>query len=973
VVPITDRTTKVTLIAQVSQYVSGMEKAAQKTREVGGEAEKLGQKKEAFDILGRSLLAIGTVAGVGVGMAISKFAEFDQAMSYVQAATHETADNMGLLRDAALEAGARTVYSATEAANAIEELSKAGVSTTDILNGGLNGALDLAAAGGLGVAEAAGIAATSLKTFNLEGSDMTHVSDLLAAGAGKAMGDVSDLSSALNQTGLVAKQTGLSIDETTAGLAAFASNGLLGSDAGTSFKSMLQRLTPQSDEAAALMKELNIEAYDAQGNFLGLSEYAGVLRKGLMDLTPEARNAAMATIFGSDAVRAAAVLYDEGSDGIRKWEEAVNDQGYAAETAAMRLDNLAGDTEALGGAFDTALIKTGSNANDVLRLLVQTAGDMIDRYNDMPGPVQAVALGVGVLTAAVGLGGGAFFTAVPKVAAYKVALSELGPVAQRTGRFLGVVGKGLGAAAAVGVAISLLDAWKASAEGAGTSASELANALATARTSKDLLTTAFKDKSFLQYGGDVEKVTKNFGGLIDQVSEAPDMRWLGVIGEGMVALDPEADHLRNQFEALGEELSKMSPGAASSTMKKLIEDYNLTDAQVSKLIDLFPAYKDALTEQATEAGLASDKATLLKLALAGTEEPATEAADSYLAAATEAQELADKVRDLIDAVNASNEVGQDAVSSNADWLESLQNIRDIFEENFIQKQKDDYIAAHGSLEGYTESLKGFNVSLDESTVAGSANAAGLADLAAKAQDAAMKQYVLDKNTMGAKDATDKYVSTLGASRQSIIDQAIANGANADEVQRLMDKLYALPTQREVEVLVDTANATRQINDWVSIQNGKQIHIAVGAGGAGGITKADGGIVDYYAAGGIRENHVAQIAPAGSWRVWGEPETGGEAYIPFAQSKRARSLQIWSETGKRLGVSGFADGGYTPQYATSYMPVAPAAVSVSPEVSLRGATIVLSVDGKQMTGFVQDQIVGASRGREAELARGRRRQ
>lgn len=80
---------------------------------------------------------------------------------------------------------------------------------------------------------------------------------------------------------------------------------------------------------------------------------------------------------------------------------------------------------------------------------------------------------------------------------------------------------------------------------------------------------------------------------------------------------------------------------------------------------------------------------------------------------------------------------------------------------------------------------------------------------------------------------------------------------------------------------------------------------------GAMGRADGGVTDYYANGGVRENHVAQIAPAGAWRVWAEPETGGEAYIPLARSKRARSRQVASETVSRLGgqVQWFADGGF----------------------------------------------------------------
>jgi TP901 family phage tail tape measure protein len=390
---VADRTVKVSLVAQASNYIAGMEAAAAKTKALGASSDdaskKLANQREAMTTVGTGLLAIGAVAAAGVGLAVAKFAEFDEAMSNVQAATHETADNMSLLRDAALEAGASTVFSATEAANAIEELSKAGVSTADIIGGALSGALDLASAGQLDVARAAEIAATAMTQFGLAGTEVPHIADLLAAGAGKAQGSVEDLAQALNQGGLVASQTGLSIEETTAGLSAFAAAGLTGSDAGTSFKSMLQRLTPQSAEAQAAMDKLGISAYDAQGNFIGLEGFAGNLQSSLSDLTVEQRNSALATIFGSDAVRAASVLYANGSEGIADWTSKVDDSGYAAETARARMDNLNGDIEKLGGAFDTALIQTGSGANDVLRVMVQTVTGLVDIVGGLPAPVLA--------------------------------------------------------------------------------------------------------------------------------------------------------------------------------------------------------------------------------------------------------------------------------------------------------------------------------------------------------------------------------------------------------------------------------------------------------------------------------------------------------------------------------------------------------------------------------------------------------
>lgn len=146
---------------------------------------------------------------------------------------------MSLLRQAAIDAGADTVYSATDAADAINELGKAGMSTSDILSGGLNGALDLAASDGMEVAEAAELMSSAMAQFNLTGADATRIADALAAGAGKAQGSARDLGYALQQSGMVANSFGIGMEETVGTLTSFANAGMTGSDAGTSLKSML--------------------------------------------------------------------------------------------------------------------------------------------------------------------------------------------------------------------------------------------------------------------------------------------------------------------------------------------------------------------------------------------------------------------------------------------------------------------------------------------------------------------------------------------------------------------------------------------------------------------------------------------------------------------------------------------------------------------------------------------------------------
>jgi len=256
-------------------------------------------------------------------------------MSNVGAAADASGKQLNDLRQAAIQAGKDTAFSASEAAQAEGELAKAGISTSDILGGALKGSLDLAAAGQIDLASAATISAQAMTQFNLKGKDVGHIADVLAAGANKSATDISQLGQALQQGGLVAKQTGLSFEDTVGVLSLFGQNALIGSDAGTSLKTMLQRLTPTSKEAADKMHDLGISAYDSQGNFIGLEKFAGVLRRQLKPLSVETRNAALATIFGSDATRAASIIYDAGSKGVHKWVSAVNDQGSDRRETAL--------------------------------------------------------------------------------------------------------------------------------------------------------------------------------------------------------------------------------------------------------------------------------------------------------------------------------------------------------------------------------------------------------------------------------------------------------------------------------------------------------------------------------------------------------------------------------------------------------------------------------------------------------------
>lgn len=603
----------------------------------GRNVGELGAKMTALDANGKKMRAtltqygvaaggVGLVAAAGLTVAIGASARFEKSMSAVQAATHESAGNMKELSDAAIQAGADTVYSATEAASAIEELAKAGVSTADILDGGLSGALNLAAAGAIEVADAAELAATAMTQFKLEGDQVNHVADLLAAGAGKAQGGVGDLGMALKQSGLVAAQTGLSIEDTTGALAQFAANGLIGSDAGTSFKTMLQSLTPTSEAAAKLMKELGIEAYDAQGNFVGLETFAGKLKAGLGKLSVEQQNATLKTIFGSDAVRAASILYKDGAEGVAKWRDNVDDAGYAAETAATRLDNLSGDFEQLKGSLGTALIGAGEGSQGPLRQLVQGLTNVVNLFNKMPGAAQ------GTVTALLGItavtGGGLWFGSkvINGVVNAKNALADLGIEAGRTKGAIANIGAGAAGLTAVIASANVLQ--------------ETLDKITHARLDTKNLS---RDMEALADG----RVTKNLDNLfhtfqdIDNgwAAKANPLSWISSWDPS--GFEAAEKNVKSLDDALASMVESGHSEQAARALANLAPEAKKAGLSTKELAKLFPEYQTALDNASGSTDMAAEATGELGAAQAGAIAPTVEMTEelkkSRDAAANQAQ------------------------------------------------------------------------------------------------------------------------------------------------------------------------------------------------------------------------------------------------------------------------------------------------------------------------------------------------
>ena len=669
-----ERSVVVRIRAEIGDFKRQMAEVAKVTKETGDATQRTGRmaetslgrmvqsahkNRDAWDATGKSMLAFGAAVSVGVGLAIKTYAEFDKQMSKVRAATKASASEMGQLREAAINAGADTAFSAKEAAQGIEELAKAGVATKDILGGGLAGALSLAAAGEMEVKDAAELTATAMSVFGKEvhdkGTLAAKTADLLAAGAGKAQGSVHDMGMALKQSALVAESMGFSLEETTAGLAAFANAGLLGSDAGTSFKTMLAALTPNSEAAAKMMDQLGIDVFNADGSMKSLSEVAGILQSSMSSLTPEARAAAMEIIFGSDAVRAANVLYDEGAAGIDNWTKKVSEAGYAAITASIQQDNLIGDLEKLGGSLDSVFLQSGSGANDFLRGAVQSAEDFVDAIGDIPGPVLSTIASVAGMTAGAALLGGAFLTVVPRVLEGVAAFKQLDTRADGTSRGLGKIAKAATIAGAALIGLQAAGQLANAINGTGRSFEEMANKILEANQAGEKFGETF-NADFLKDTG-----AKNLTELFDVSDEDSVIGFLNNTAKAVGGFDSSmhraTDTIGKADEVIAGMVKNGNSQAAADTFKKFAKASDEAGLSTEKLFERFPEYRDSLLEQARVLGTSVTQAELYDWAM-GNVPPKIEAATRAQESNTVAAEAAAKGQAA--AAEALAEVGVNA-------------------------------------------------------------------------------------------------------------------------------------------------------------------------------------------------------------------------------------------------------------------------------------------------------------------------
>lgn len=763
------------LMADTASYEAAMTRAGSTARTVASGMENTGRKSA---LIASGMTAAGlAVAAFGVA-AVKMAADFDQQMSTVQANTGATGAQLDQLRAAAIEAGASTVYSASDSADAINDLGKAGMSVTDILNGGLSGALNLAASDGMAVGDAAEYMANALSMFRLKGSQASQVADTLAAGAGKAVGNVSDFGEALNNCGAQANSFGMNIQETTGVLALFAQNGTIGAEAGTQLNSMLMKLAAPSAEASNTMKELGISAYDAQHHFVGMANFAGQLQKAEKNLTDEQRNQANATIFGSYAIKAANYLYEAGESGVNKWTKAVSESGYAAEQAAAKNNNLKGDLENLSGSMESLMISVGEGAQGPLRKMVQGLDTLVDAFAGLPSGAQQTIVAMASLAGV--------FGAVHKAAGNLNGSTST--MANNIGLAIDPIQR---VKTALGSAQTAFDLFK----GSSMSASEQMEAFGTSASKAQLKTAGFK-----AIGSSVMNLLGGPWGIALTVAGAA----LSAFVSHQQKAKEAAEQLQSALES-GSNISETIAGAYQDMSSGGVKLTTWLDKAGISLTDMTSAAmgNEAALKRVNKQIKEIDKPGIGGTAAAAIKKALKEESKAYDDASRKANEKSKAAKNAVDADGKSASAAKEAASANKELGSSASD---------ASSQIDDLVQALFGLESgnltadqavdqlnqkigeLSDTCKDNGVVFDQSgnlldrfSEQGTKTKQALEDIASSAQNAAEKILKQGESTGFSSDEIERANGVLQDARDAIIRQAEASGMSEQAANALADR------------------------------------------------------------------------------------------------------------------------------------------------------------------------------------------
>lgn len=396
-------------------------------QKIGETGEKLKSVGSSIEGAGKKLMPVTAAVG-GLGAAAVKVAaDFDSGMSKVAAVSGAAGMELDALREKAREMGAKTKFSASEAASAMEYMAMAGWKTGDMLDG-IEGIMNLAAASGEDLAATSDIVTDALTAMGLSASDSGHFADILAAASSNANTNVSMMGETFKYCAPVAGALGFSAEDTAEAIGLMANAGIKSSQAGTAMRSMMTNLTGDVTFVGDAFGELTVQTTNTDGSMRSLGDILKDCRSAFSQMSESEQAANAEALVGKNAMSGFLAVMNAAPGDIEKLNGAItNCDGTAEKMAATMQDNLAGQITILKSQLEELAISIGEMLMPYIRQIVGWIQGLVDWLNGLDEGTKKMIVTIALVAAAVApvlivigkvVGAvGTIMTVVPQIAA----------------------------------------------------------------------------------------------------------------------------------------------------------------------------------------------------------------------------------------------------------------------------------------------------------------------------------------------------------------------------------------------------------------------------------------------------------------------------------------------------------------------------------------------------------------------------
>lgn len=367
--------------------------------DTGDKLEAMGDKVTGA---GKKMMGVTTVV-TGLGTAAVKTAsDFDSAMSQVAAVSGAAGDELEALRDKAREMGAKTKFSASEAAEAMNYMAMAGWKTGDMLDG-IEGIMNLAAASGEDLATTSDIVTDALTAFGLTAADSGHFADILAAASSNANTNVSMMGETFKYCAPIAGALGFSAEDTAEAIGLMANAGIKSTQAGTALRTVMTNLSGEIELSGEALGDVVIQTNNADGSMRGLSDILSDCRDAFSQLSESEKAAAAESLVGKNAMSGFLALMNAGEGDITKLSKAIATcDGTSERMAETMQDNLGGQLTILRSQLEELAISFGEILMPAIRAIVTKIQAFVDKLNGMDEGTRKNIIKIALLAAAIG-------------------------------------------------------------------------------------------------------------------------------------------------------------------------------------------------------------------------------------------------------------------------------------------------------------------------------------------------------------------------------------------------------------------------------------------------------------------------------------------------------------------------------------------------------------------------------------------